>query len=186
MSKPIKTKKGMSNGLKWIITFALVILAVSTVIICARKGAFHFEATITANDNETMETAAPEDNEEADDESGNSKYTVFVTAGNGGTVNPTGSITVDAWDSINLSFTPDAGYVVQSVTIDGKEIGAVENYTISYIESNHTVVATFDKVRAGADNEDDGSGESSSTSELGNIADEITNNIVGIIEKIVR
>ena len=144
MSRTNKTKKHMSNGIRWIITFLLVIVAISMVIVCVKKGVFHFEAgTVKANDEEAMETVAPDVGENSDDSGDSSKYTVFVTAGNGGTANPAGSVTVEAWDSITVSFTPDDGYEVESVTLDGKPLGAVTSYTVSYIDSNHTIVATF-------------------------------------------
>lgn len=147
MSKTKKTRKHMSMGTKWIITFILFILAIATVIICARSGAFHFEAgKVSANDNDTEMAENENQSEEGEGEDGEaSRYTVFVTAGNGGTANPSGSVTVDSWDSINLSFTPDEGYVVESVTLDGEDLGAIDSYTLSYIEANHTIVVTFDK-----------------------------------------
>lgn len=147
MNKTKKTRKHMSMGTKWIITMILAVLAVVTVILCAKSGAFHFEAgKVSANDNDTAIAENESESEEENTEEGEAaKYTVFVTAGNGGTANPSGSVTVDAWDSINLSFTPDEGYVIESVTLDGEDLGAVDSYTLSYIEENHTIVVTFDK-----------------------------------------
>lgn len=143
MNRNKNTRRHMSDDLKWVITFLLVIAAVSMVVICAKNGVFHFEAgTVTANDDETvMESEAPEDGDE--NENSSSKFTVFVTAGNGGTANPAGSINVEAYDSITVNFTPDEGYVVESVTLDGQELGAVESYTLSYIDKNHNIVVTF-------------------------------------------
>lgn len=184
MSGKKKTKKHMSSGTKWIITFFLFILAVSMVIVCAKKGLFHFEAgNITANDTElSEETAAPEENGGSEGEASD-KYSIFVTAGNGGTVNPSGSITVDAFDSISLSFTPDKGYVVQSVTLDGQELGAIDSYTLSYVDSNHTVVATFDKAPDKSDEPEgggNGGGGGSAESIISNFAHGI-HDIIGDI-----
>lgn len=173
MSKTKKSKKHMSMGTKTVITFIVLIVAIATVIVCAKSGAFHFEAgTVTANDNDQAAVETDDAAEETEDGSEAAKYTVFVTAGNGGTANPSGSVTVDSWDSINLSFTPDEGYVIESVTLDGEDLGAIDSYTLSYIDSNHTVVVTFDKKPA-------------PTPTDGSIEDVLTTRVVGIIGKIV-
>lgn len=175
MAKKRKAKKGMSTGIKWIITFILFITAIATVIVCAKSGAFHFEAgKVSANDNDIemneKEQTEPEDEE---NEGETEKYTVFVTAGNGGTANPSGSVTVDSWDSISLSFTPDEGYEIESVTLDGEELGAVDDYTLSYIDSNHTIVVTFaEKVVPTPDPD-------------ASIDEKIADGVVGIIGRII-
>lgn len=182
MSRNTKTKKHMSEGVKWVITFIVFIMAISTVIVCAKKGAFHFEAgTVTANDDAVAVDAENSDSEdeegEASSEEGStSKYSVFVTAGNGGTANPSGSVSVDAWDSITLTFTPDKGYVVQSVTLDGMELGAVTSYTIEYIDQDHNVVVTFTDEPEPTEEPD---------SEGGSIDEKLSHGVVSIIENII-
>lgn len=176
MKRNKKARKPMSDGVKWVITFILCIVAISTVIICAKKGVFHFEAgTVTANDDAGAVATDSPDGADENSENDTSKFTVFVTAGNGGTANPSGSVTVEAWDSITLNFTPDDGYVVQSVTLDGMELGAVDSYTISYIDENHNVVATFDKAPATTSDPDDDGG----------IDTQLSNGVVKIIGKII-
>lgn len=186
MSRNTKTKKHMSSGTKWIITFFLFILAISMVIICAKNGLFHFEAgNVTANDSEqALETATPEESENTEGDASD-KYSIFVTAGNGGTVNPSGSVTVDAFDSINLSFTPDEGYVVQSVTLDGEELGAVDSYTISYVDANHTVVATFDKAPEEPEGGEGGIGGTGGNTGGRNIITDFAHGIHDIIGEII-
>ncbi len=184
MSRNTKTKKSMSEGVKWVITFIVFIMAISTVIVCAKKGAFHFEAgTVTANDDTVAADASKPDaegeGEEGDDsseEGSTSKYSVFVTAGNGGTANPSGSVSVDAWDSITLTFTPDKGYVVQSVTLDGMDLGAVTSYTITYIDQDHNVVVTFAEEPEPTEEPD---------SEDGSIDEKFSHGVVSIIENII-
>lgn len=183
MSRNKKTKKSMSEGAKWVITFIVFIMAISTVIVCAKKGAFHFEAgTVTANDDtvatDTQKQDAEQQGEDGEAEEGSSsKYTVFVTAGNGGTANPNGSVSVDAWDSITLQFMPDKGYVVQSVTLDGMDLGAVKSYTIEYIDQDHNVVVTFTDEPEPTDESDDGDG--------GSIDEKLSHGVVSIIENII-
>ena len=185
-----KKKRGLSNGFKWVVTFLLVIVAISMVIICVRRGVFHFEAgTVTANDDNVVTTEPPEGGEQTQESDSSSKYTVFVTAGNGGTANPAGSVSVEAWDSITVSFTPDDGYVVESVTLDGQELGAVSSYTISYIDANHTVVATFAEEPEETE-EPEIEGEGGNPGDTGTAGDPsieemITNGITDMFEKII-
>lgn len=189
MSRNRKKKRGLSNGFKWIVTFLLVIIAVSMVIICVNNGVFHFEAgSVTANDDDAaMATDAPENNEQAEETDSSSKFTVFVTAGNGGTANPAGSVSVEAWDSITVSFTADDGYEVESVTLDGQELGAVSSYTISYIDANHTVVATFAEEEPEESEDPENEGESGGSGGSGgtSIDEVIANGITDIFEKII-
>ena len=70
---------------------------------------------------------------------------MLVTAGNGGTTDPNGSVTVEDWGSVTISVTPKEGYEIQSVTVDGQDKGAVESYTLSNVTEDHSVIATFVK-----------------------------------------
>ena len=70
---------------------------------------------------------------------------MFVSAGNGGTASPNGSVEVEDWGSLSITFTPNEGYEIVSVTVDGQDQGAVESYTLSYVKDDHTVIATFEK-----------------------------------------
>ena len=143
----MKTKKPLSERTKWIICAALLALAVLTVVLCAAGGAFHFEyKAVSANDAaQTPEPTPSEEPEEEDDFTGN-VYTVFISAGSGGKVNPNGRVKVKAWDDLTLSFVPNEGYVLSSVTVDGAEVGTNETYTLSYVTKDHSIVASFEPV----------------------------------------
>lgn len=142
-----KKKRGirnMSMKTKWLITGGLCVLAVLTVILCVMDGCFDFKpGSVQANNKAAEESAAPAGN--IDGAKSGAKYKVLVTAGNGGSAEPSGSITVDEWGSVTVSFTPNEGYEIQSVTVDGSDKGAVESYTLSYITSDHSIIATFVK-----------------------------------------
>lgn len=143
-----KKKHGISNmsmKTKWLITGGLCVLAVLTVVLCTLDGCFDFKpGSVQANDKAVAESAAPAGNVD----SGNSaiKYKVLVTAGNGGSADPNGSVSVNEWGSLTVTFKPDEGYEIQSVTVDGDDKGAVESYTLSYITGDHSIVATFVKI----------------------------------------
>ena len=146
MSKKDKTeKKSMSGTAKWLITVLLAILAVVTVVICVKGGNFTFKpGSVQANDDAAVEeTAAPDKDEDEPDET--VKHKVFISAGNGGTSDPTGSVEVEDWGSLTINFTPNDGYEIASVMVDGEDQGAVESYTLSYVKADHTVIVTFEK-----------------------------------------
>ena len=69
-------------------------------------------------------------------------FTVTVNAGAHGTITPaTGNYAYGT--DVVLTITPNAGYTIADVTVDGNSVGAVSTYTIPYITSDHTVAATF-------------------------------------------
>lgn len=72
-------------------------------------------------------------------------YTITVTAGKGGTISPSGSVRVREGGSLALTITPDKGYVVSNVKVDGKSVGAVKSYTLTNVMGSHTITVTFRK-----------------------------------------
>ena len=71
------------------------------------------------------------------------QYTFTATAGPNGTISPSGSVTVNYGGSQTFTITPDAGYHVAGVKVDGESIGAVTTYTFAEIASDHTIEASF-------------------------------------------
>ena len=43
----------------------------------------------------------------------------------------------------SFSITPEAGYQIQDVTVDGSSVGAVSTYTFSDVTTDHQIVASF-------------------------------------------
>ena len=70
---------------------------------------------------------------------------VTATAGDGGTISPFGNVRVREGESLTFTITPDKGYVVSSVKVDGKSVGAVKSYTIMNIREDHTITVVFRK-----------------------------------------
>ena len=120
MSKKSNNKSGMSMKTKWIITGILCVLAVLTVVVVAPDA-----------DKDTAKTGGT--------------HTVLVTAGNGGTTDPNGSLTVEDWESVKINFTPNEGYEIQSISVDGKDMGAIESYELTNVTEDHSIIATFVK-----------------------------------------
>lgn len=73
-------------------------------------------------------------------------YTITATAGTGGQITPAGSNTVTHGASQSFTITPDHGYQIADVNVDGVSIGAQAVYTFTHVTANHTIEATFKAV----------------------------------------
>ena len=74
-----------------------------------------------------------------------SYYTIKATAGTGGSISPSGNVSVREGRDQTFTITPDKGYAVSNVKIDGKSIGAVKSYTFENVRRNHTIEVIFMK-----------------------------------------
>jgi hypothetical protein len=70
-------------------------------------------------------------------------YTITASAGTGGSISPSGSVSVNSGASQSFTISPNSGYSVSSVTVDGTSVGAVTSYTFSNVTANHTISAAF-------------------------------------------
>ena len=80
-------------------------------------------------------------------------YVVTSTAGENGAVDPEGETVVDCGDDLLFTFTPDEGYGVDQVTVDGAPVDVVgspdttdKTYNLEDIRDNHAIDATFKQV----------------------------------------
>ena len=74
-----------------------------------------------------------------------SYYTIKATAGAGGSISPSGNVSVREGRDQTFTITPDKGYAVANVKIDGKSIGAVKSYTFENVRRTHTIEVIFMK-----------------------------------------
>ena len=74
-----------------------------------------------------------------------SYYTIKATAGAGGSISPSGNVSVREGRDKTFTITPDKGYAVFNVKIDGKSIGAVKSYTFENVSRTHTIEVIFMK-----------------------------------------
>ena len=70
-------------------------------------------------------------------------YTITASAGSHGSISPSGAVSVTAGGSQGFAITPDTGYKVADVLVDGVSQGAVSSYTFSSVSAAHTISATF-------------------------------------------
>ena len=76
---------------------------------------------------------------------GYSYYTIKATAEAGGSISPSGNVSVREGRDQVFTFTPDKGYAISNVKIDGKSIGAVKSYTFENVRRTHTIEVIFMK-----------------------------------------
>ena len=74
-----------------------------------------------------------------------SYYTIKATAGAGGSISPSGNVSVREGRDQTFTITPDKGYAVAKVLVDGKSVGAVKSYTFKNVTKDHTIEAIFMK-----------------------------------------
>ena len=74
-----------------------------------------------------------------------SYYTIKATAGVGDSISPSGNVSVREGRDQTFTITPDKGYAVANVKIDGNSIGAVKSYTFENVSRTHTIEVVFMK-----------------------------------------
>ncbi|MBN2588397.1 MAG: hypothetical protein JXA96_00925 [Sedimentisphaerales bacterium] len=70
-------------------------------------------------------------------------YTITSSAQEGGTISPLGTVQVSESWSQEYKMTPLPGYVVDSVVIDGNDVGDILSYTFTNVTANHTISVSF-------------------------------------------
>ncbi len=72
-----------------------------------------------------------------------SAFTITASAGTGGSISPSGALSVSSGTGKTFAITPNAGYRVADVLVDGASVGAVATYSFSSVSANHTIAASF-------------------------------------------
>ena len=85
-----------------------------------------------------------------------SNYTIKATAGAGGSISPSGDVSVREGEDQTFTITPDESYAVADVKIDGKSIGAVNSYAFENVGRTHTIEVIFVEGTASASTGDSG------------------------------
>jgi fibronectin type 3 domain-containing protein len=72
-------------------------------------------------------------------------YTINSMAYSGGSVSPTGNITVMHGSDKTFNFSPSYGYSISNVVVDGLSYGAKDSYTFLDVSSDHSISVAFEK-----------------------------------------
>lgn len=72
-------------------------------------------------------------------------HTIRAISGLNGSISPSGWTSVrHGWDQ-TFAITPDKGYAVAKVLVDGKSVGSVKSYTFKNVTKDHTIEVVFMK-----------------------------------------
>jgi hypothetical protein len=74
-------------------------------------------------------------------------YVITSSAGSGGVISPSGAVSVAGGLSKSFTITPNSGYQVSGVLVDGVSVGAVSSFSFSNVQATHTIVASFSPVQ---------------------------------------
>lgn len=75
------------------------------------------------------------------------QYTITVEHTENGSVTPDGSNSITNFDRHTYIFTPDLGYMISDVLVNGESVGALPNYTFSDVSSNQTLRVEFERIK---------------------------------------
>ena len=70
-------------------------------------------------------------------------WTMTASAGANGSISPNGSFPVADGATPSFTITPNFGYHVQDVLVNGSSVGAVTNYQFPAVHANQTIAASF-------------------------------------------
>lgn len=74
------------------------------------------------------------------------EHTVTVTAGTGGSVSPNGAVKVEDGQSATFSITPNAGYEISQIKVDGAEVPVNSSITMGNVTADHSLYVVFREV----------------------------------------
>ena len=70
-------------------------------------------------------------------------FLITASAGTGGTISPSGEVTVNSGTNRTFNITPGDGFKINDVKVDDVSVGTVSSYTFSNVTANHIISATF-------------------------------------------
>jgi hypothetical protein len=73
------------------------------------------------------------------------EYTIAASAGANGSISPDGTVTVAKNADQSFTITPNAGYHIADVSVDGMSQGILSSYNFANLTTNHVITATFEQ-----------------------------------------
>ncbi len=71
-------------------------------------------------------------------------HIITASAGANGTITPSGSVSVVNGANQTFTFTPDTGFVVGTIVVDGSLVADAASYTFTNVTTTHTISVTFE------------------------------------------
>lgn len=139
------------------ITGAVLLLAVLTVVLCAMAGVFNFSAKEGGDELVTAPpaasastpaqaqtpaptpTGAPTPTPTAE----TVRWIISAIAGKGGDLSPSGQIQVEEGGSVTFTITPEEGYALSELKVDGATVSSADAYTFEDVKEAHSIYAVF-------------------------------------------
>ncbi len=69
--------------------------------------------------------------------------TITATAGSGGSISPSGEVTLEQGANQSFTISANSGYQITDVTVDGVSVGIRTSYTFTNVTANHTIEVSF-------------------------------------------
>jgi hypothetical protein len=73
-------------------------------------------------------------------------YSLTSTVGSNGYISPSGTVILNRGTKQTFTITPNSGYKVSNVIVDGTSVGALSSYIFNYVTANHDISATFSEL----------------------------------------
>jgi len=70
-------------------------------------------------------------------------YTIIATAGDNGTITPSGNVSVNEGDDQSFLISPNNGFVIEDVLVDNVSQGEITLYNFENVTANHTIAVSF-------------------------------------------
>lgn len=70
-------------------------------------------------------------------------FTITASAGQGGSISPSGAVSVAKDENQTFTITPSENYEIADVKVDGQSVGKKTEYTFENVTKAHTIAATF-------------------------------------------
>ena len=68
---------------------------------------------------------------------------IYASSATNGSINPSGTVLATVNGNQTFAITPNAGFCIQNVLVDGNNVGAVSSFTFTNITATHTISVTY-------------------------------------------